>query len=863
MSMPTTFDTWLGSLPKWLQTGAADLLTNQKPDDKGIPALADLCVAEAKKEPATFKVVPAGAFDTPAAGVTVRLRGINSVKGVNALDPTAALQFGDADIAVVYGHNGTGKSGFARLTKEAASGPRARSRILPDVFAANNTEPQATFVVQRDGQEIEAVWKQSADPVAELRHLHVFDRDVALSYMNDKAEARYEPRRLRFISALADLCDRVRDELQGRVSALPTVLPTITVELAGTPLANVVSNLKPGMSDDDLRKKVQRAANHADRMRELEAALKAPDPDARIKAINKALGDLDALTAMVVTLTEALSVGGIKSITSAKERAITMLKAATQAAALTFEQSSLPGVGEAVWKVMWEAARDYSTQVAYQEHPFPHVDGALCPLCQQALGPEASRRMVSFEEFIKGEVEAKAKEAETLHERLVQGLPKLPALVDWKARFSVLPDGEQLVETVHQAAAAALAVLGAARSADEVAPVEFTPLLEALRVRRASLEMERTLLGTTQKEGERQKLEAELRALKMLDWCNDNLPALLKALVRKKKIAVLDVALKTTNTAALTKKKNKLAEDELTGGYQRRFEQEMKALGAARIRVKPVEAKGAKGRVTFGLAITGAKTAVPPADVLSEGEARVVALAAFLADVTVAGATTPFLFDDPVSSLDIEFEEKVVDRLIALAKTRQVLVFTHRLSLLTLLGDAAKKENIAASRLDGKPPVRFKQVALRRIEGRIGLTTDTSVLESKVDKALNNLLGARLPAAKKVADAGDVDTYTALMKGICSDVRILAERAVEEELLSGVVVRFRRSVMTKDKLTLLAKINGHDCLLIDGIMTRFSAFEHSQPPEMPTTLPSYEDVAADARALEKWVIEFRTRGAGA
>lgn len=856
--MSTTFDTWLASLPKWLQTGAADLLTNQRPDDKGVAALADLCIAERRKEAATFKVVPAGAFDSPVVGVPVRLQGINSVKGVNALDSTATLDFGGADIAVVYGHNGTGKSGFARLAKEAAAGG-GHSRILPDVFAATTPQPQATFVVQHGGQDSEANWTPSAGPVAELRHLHVFDRDVALSYMNDKKEARYEPRRLRFITALVDLCDRVRAELNGRMQALPTVLPTIPAELIKTTLASEVSNPKLIMSDDDLRKKVQRAANHADRMRELEDALKAPDPAARIKAINKSLSDFNALTKTTATLAEALSVAGIKKVISAKDQAVRARETATKAAALTFDQSSLPGVGEAVWKAMWEAARDYATKVAFPEHAFPHEDMTLCPLCQQAIGPDAGRRMVRFEEFVQGEVEARAKEADALHQRLVQALPKLPTLVDWKARFTVLPDGEQLVETVHQAAVASLTALGMARIEEEVPSVDFAPLKEALRAYRASLEAERTLVSSTQKEGERERLVAELRSLKMLDWCNDNLPALLKELIRKRKVAVLEGASKTTNTSALTRKKNELAQDELTGGYQRRFEQELKALGAGRIRVKPVETKGVKGRVTFGLAMTAAKRPVPPVDVLSEGEARVVALASFLADVTVAGATTPFLFDDPVSSLDIEFEERVVARLFELARTRQVLVFTHRLSLVALLQQAADASREAAKISAAANPVGFHRVRLERLGSRIGLATSLPEKDQAVHQAARGIAEKRIAAAEAHFHAGRVAEYEQSMKAICGDLRIVTERAVEDVLINGVVKRFRRSVTTMNRLPHLAKISVDDCAFLDDLMTRLSVFEHSQAEELPSTLPDIATVRQDALRLSDWALEFRKR----
>ncbi|MFC0571556.1 AAA family ATPase [Paraburkholderia solisilvae] len=89
-----------------------------------------------------------------------------------------------------------------------------------------------------------------------------------------------------------------------------------------------------------------------------------------------------------------------------------------------------------------------------------------------------------------------------------------------------------------------------------------------------------------------------------------------------------------------------------------------------------------KGRISFALKLRDTKQNAAAHAVLSEGESRIVALAAFLADITGSGQSTPFVFDDPISSLDQEFEERVADRLVELSRTRQVIVFTHRLSLL-------------------------------------------------------------------------------------------------------------------------------------------------------------------------------------
>ncbi|MEX0634925.1 AAA family ATPase [Serratia ureilytica] len=80
-----------------------------------------------------------------------------------------------------------------------------------------------------------------------------------------------------------------------------------------------------------------------------------------------------------------------------------------------------------------------------------------------------------------------------------------------------------------------------------------------------------------------------------------------------------------------------------------------------------------------------------PQNILSEGERRIISLAAFLADVSDKPGAAPFVFDDPISSLDNDFEWHVACRLVELAKSRQVLVLTHRLSLYGALEDVAKK----------------------------------------------------------------------------------------------------------------------------------------------------------------------------
>src|SRR6202030_4140507 len=81
--------------------------------------------------------------------------------------------------------------------------------------------------------------------------------------------------------------------------------------------------------------------------------------------------------------------------------------------------------------------------------------------------------------------------------------------------------------------------------------------------------------------------------------------------------------------------------------------------------------------------------------VLSEGEQTCVAIAAFLAELATASHRSALVFDDPISSLDHKWRDRVAKRLVAEAKVRQVIVFTHDLIFLNDIEDAAERAGVA------------------------------------------------------------------------------------------------------------------------------------------------------------------------
>lgn len=306
------------------------------------------------------------------------------------------------------------------------------------------------------------------------------------------------------------------------------------------------------------------------------------------------------------------------------------------------------------------------------------------------------------------------------------------------------------------------------------------------------------------------------------------------------------------NSRVVSTKAVAITEKVITQAYVQRFNNELRLLGAGRIKVELVKTKAEKGKVLHRIQLKSAQQKQPIELVLSEGERRIISLAAFLSDVTEKPYSAPFVFDDPISSLDHDFEWNVACRLAELAKDRQVLVFTHRLSLYGAMDDAAKKIG------DEWRKQHLTQLCIEAYSGTAGHPVAQATWNSKTTAA-NNILLDRLAEAIKAGDAAGGEAYRALAQGICSDFRKLLERTVEDDLLNEVVKRHRRSVTTDNRLGALHLIQPQDCQMIDDLMTKYSCYEHSQSQEVPVFIPEAAELRSDLESLKQWRKDFSDR----
>jgi hypothetical protein len=342
------------------------------------------------------------------------LRSIRDVSNVNALLDQQEMTFGSAGLTVVYGDNGSGKSGYARLVK-AAVGARHQEPVHGNVFVDTGGQTQkAEIGFSVAGSDMTATWPDSVG--GELRAVSFYDEACGNTYIGGDSELTYRPSALIMLDGLIAICDAVRAVLDERlrqnlVSRVP--MPVIP---DGTEGARFLATLTGSTSPAQLDTACSAPDDASERLGALlqeEARLRATDPSRERIRLETLANKMNAVAKHAASLASGLSDVRVTAAKSSRTTARELRAAATIASSGTFESEPVQGVGSTTWRALWEASRSFSQAEAYREQHFPVVtDGAHCVLCHQELTSDAAERLQRFEAFMTDTTAQRADAAE-------------------------------------------------------------------------------------------------------------------------------------------------------------------------------------------------------------------------------------------------------------------------------------------------------------------------------------------------------------------------------------------------------------------------------------------------------------------
>lgn len=796
----------------------------------------------------------------------VLLNSIGNVVNANRLATGQTLPFAIDGLTVVYGDNGSGKSGYCRILKKLC---RVREGAEEDVrgnafdpgSVVSSTEATVRFTVGA-GEPTEVRWKKGSPAPGALARISVFDAKTASLYADQQNKIEFLPHSLDVLTRLGEVCEKLVSTLDADRTRLEQRIGVKLAELsADTEAGALLDRLVKGKLAQDLpsQEAIEAACvwtgAHAAELAEAERELVSDSETlaAKCRSLHRAVETIEGELRIAVTKLDDAAVQRCQKLCEAAKSA---REAAVLAAAQTASGGLLPGFGSDAWRLLFKHARSYSA-IAYPGEAFPVTrQGSRCILCQQTLSADAAARFAKFDSYVQGAAESHAAHEEQARDearRSVESATSRSA-PDVQALLASLvdeePDAPGIIGAVDACFSAQadrrLAMLAAFTSGawGGIDRLTDVPSLVEVRGRLAARAAVHDAAKKPEVRGMLQKKATELRDRKTISGVKDAI------LARRRDVDMLSRVQACRNaceTKTISRKNTDLRKQYLTKDFEERLFREIEQLELGELPFK-IQDKSDKGASYLGVGLEAA-VKVRNKEVLSDGEFRALAIACFLTEVNSIAGHNGIIIDDPVSSLDNLRTRHVARRLAAEAKGgRQVIVFTHDLVFYHELRLAAAQRSV---------PMLGHWI---RRTSDYGYGTIFQGEEPWVAKRVKTRLGdleQKHAALKKATDTAG-DGYRERVKSFYTDLRETWERLVQELLLGGVVERFQLAVETQSLKQVL--VTDDDYRRVFFGMKRASEYSgHDRAPGAQAILPSKDEIARDLVDLRSYAEELKKR----
>ncbi|MDQ0375972.1 AAA family ATPase [Cellulomonas humilata] len=829
---------WANDNDEWVRLLVSEVIVTGRPVgattiEKAYQVFRQEKALDKRELPTVAKLIFEAQLDESAPPLAVTR--LSEVHGVNALIAGAVIEPHEG-LTILYGENGTGKTGYSRIFKALANS-RTADTILGNV-ETDPAEGQTAKVEFKLGDDEQSLTWTGERGVSPFTRMSIFDSPAVTTHVDDDLDYVYTP------ASLA-LFNHVTAAIQAVTAQIDAAIGTLSAGSSG-----LISRFQRGSRIYPLIEALGASTDLAD----LKAkAVTDGDADQKLDVLTQAVGALRANT-----------MGTQIAALRAEQRVLTQAVAAAEAllafdataynetlvrrAELTvdhetfrselFAAADLPADPDDSWSNFIEAGEKHRQHLVELE---AH-DSNRCLYCRQPLLDPARVLIARYSIYLEDKISADIRATDTImagFKRQITNI-KNSELVAFIGEYSAEEEKpthfSQVVAIEGASSALATAVAEAKPASLTISAVVTNPNAD-VEAALATVGANISTLETLQQNRAQvlEEKQAELLESKAAVELGKSWP-LIEAQVKSAKEADQLKTLKRplpSQGRAVTELAKTASDQLINQSFDVLFLEECEALRARPLKLQFV---GREGRAQRRKVMSGRHK---PSKVLSEGEQKVLALADFLAEARLAGITAPVIFDDPVSSLDHRRINEVAQRIARLADDNQVIVFTHDiLFATTLLGLFEKSKRCVYFQVtdeDGKG----------KVTRATGPRWDTlSGIRGKINTTIE--------AAKQQ----DGEARDALVRVGYGWLRSWCEVFTETELFQGVTQRYQPNVgMTRlqnvntdklgDIIPKVTEVFEEACRYIDG---------HSQPLVtlgVSPTLAGLEQRWAELRELKK------------
>lgn len=844
---------WSQSRQAFVQDALRRLVTTTALTQTDIDELVQLVKKECGDTSITLNAFPLDSTHIPTtttrSGNYPKLISLRNPINICALHNQGSLQFSNTGLTVVYGGNGSGKSSYSRILRKLCWSRNPSVILKKNVFNPSANPQQVEFVVEHNGINNSFTWTENSPSNPILNSIFVFDNDCGDIYINSENPTEYKPVGIDVLENLISTFARISQEFNLSVASYNTQKPAIQQNLIQTTTAQwygTIENLKRTNVDSY----IQFSQTDIDRKQELTNLTTAQNPQQNITNLTNQRTRINGYEQQFLQIEILFNEATLNELRANRNTFESVNQAYQIATSELQNVNTLEGFGTNPWRTLWEAARNYAHSSNLSDgQNFPSlVSLEKCVLCQQELDETAKQRLITFNQFILNDISTQLNTINSTIQRKINSYNSL--VVPPIENFAELEQLNPNFRTAYNQFSTSITTLKNSIIEFLQSGGELNISLQTLTPSISSLIpiIEADITQNNQLLQNRNVLVSELNELNAREFLYNNKATILQFFDEYNHKSWINRCQSQLATNGISRKIGELMENQAVNLQHQEFVSHLNFFNrdlAGKVLIS--KTRTSQGNTFQKCGLNGINDSIN--SILSEGEQKIIALSNFLAECTIDNRLNTIIFDDPVTSLDMDYRDLIATKIVQLSQNRQIVVFTHDLSFLRLLIDTHKTTTVTDCTVIG----------IDKYNGISGIVTDEiPYLAKNVQERVDSI--RRILTEHDALALTDAHGRETKLDSARKRFRMLLERSVEEVLSNKTYERFNKNIhLKKGNLSSYIVTEQTDVDFLLNLFGKYSVTEHDGGTSTIPQLPNKTEIAQDISNYSTWKDTFKNK----